>query len=458
MVKIGAGDFAALRAHLLRPDDDEHAGVLLCGRTSSDRGEAFLVREVHLVADDGFPPGTYGYRQIVPRVIAESSARADALGLSWLSIHSHPLARDRNALSGDDLASHRRLFPHLHDIVGQPVGGLALGHSSAAGEIWPSRRSQDTYPLAEFQVIGATRLNLAPRARGSEGDLEPRFDRQARLFGEAGQRVLQRLRVGVIGLGGGGSIIVEQLAHLGVGELVLVDHDIVKDINLNRIVGSRVDDAELGTPKVDVATRLVREISTDTNLVAVRGDIADPAVAEQLRDLDFAFLATDTITSRLVFNTLLHRYLIPGVQIGAKVELLPAKEPEVYVAVRPVLPDSGCLQCNGLISAERLQEEARTDEERVAQNYLNLPEVVDPAVISLNGIAASSAVTTMLFWATGLAKPPVADHRIFFPRAGEVNAVEDRKEEDCLVCGRGNASHYAAGDPVSALPVRLATR
>ena len=241
---------------------------------------------------------------------------------------------------------------------------------------------------------------------------------------------------------------------------MLVDHDRVKDVNLNRIVGSRAADAAALTPKVEVARRLVEEVAPDTHTRAIDGDIADTNAASELRDVDFVFLATDTITSRLVFNTLLHRYLIPGVQIGAKVERAggTSDEPEVYVAVRPVLPDVGCLQCNGLISADRLQEESRSDEEHLAQNYLNLPAVIDPAVISLNGIAASWAVTTMLFWATGLAHSGLAAHRLFFARSGDVHAVNDRQDKDCLACGRGPRSHFAAGDPVTALPVRLAHR
>ena len=89
------------------------------------------------------------------------------------------------------------------------------------------------------------------------------------------------------------------------------------------------------------------------------GDISDLATAEHLPDTDFIFLATDTITSRLIFNAIIHRYLIPGVQIGAKVDIdEKGTISQVYVAVRPVLPDRGCLHCNSLIDPMKLQEEA----------------------------------------------------------------------------------------------------
>jgi molybdopterin/thiamine biosynthesis adenylyltransferase len=457
VIKIADDDFAHVESHLLREDLDEHAAIFLCGRVSTSRTEGLLVREVHLVDDSDFVPGEHGYRQIVPRLIAELSGRAADQKLSFVSVHSHPLARERNSLSSDDLASHKRLFPHLFDIThGRPVAGIALGSASAAGEVWFSRDGDDRRELDEIQVIGVNRLLLTSDTAGVGEKVAERFDRQARLFGVAGQRILGRFRVGVVGVGGGGSIIVEQLAHLGVGELILIDFDVVKQINLNRVVGARSTDAVSGVKKIEVARRLVRDVDPSISVAALDGDLADLAAAEALRDVDFIFLATDTITSRLVFNAVVHRYFVPGIQIGAKVELFSDSEPDVYAAVRPVFPSSGCLQCNGLIDPERLQEEERTEEERVAQNYLNVPEVVDPAVISLNGLAASWAVTTMLFYATGLAHSALRDQRLFFPRSGDVHTISDTRRADCLFCGR--RGHYGLGDPLTELPVRQAPR
>jgi molybdopterin/thiamine biosynthesis adenylyltransferase len=437
-MKISAEDDRRLRAHLFRDDQDEHAAALLAApRSRSDGGLTLLVREVLLVADEDFPPGKFGYRQTAPLFIARHAGRAGELGLAYISVHNHPGASTCVGFSGDDLAAHKRLFPHLLDLTtGNPVGGLVLGSQSTAGEIW--RPKQKPVALDSLRIIGPQLEHQTARPESGRTAIPRRFDRQARLFGDEGQRILSRMRVGVIGLGGGGSMVVEQLAHLGVGEIVGVDHDVVRPHNLSRIVGATPRDARRHTKKVGVARRFCEAIDRDIRFIGIDGDVADLAVARRLVDLDFLFLATDTITSRLVFNAIVHRFLVPGIQIGAKVELRAGSSEidEIYVAVRPVFPDRGCLHCAGLIDPGRLQHEAATAEERAAQNYLGTTEVIDPSVVTLNGIAASNAVNTMMLLAVGLADPDLLAHRLFFPRDGSVMTVTARRDPDCPWCSR----------------------
>ena len=447
-----AGDlYLRVQEHLFQHDRDEHAAVVLAGVHRGRRRARLLAREVHLVPSDQFLPGTRGYRQTAPRFVAELATRAATEGLAYVALHSHPGAHRQVSLSRDDLRAHERLFPHLLNLTGaNPIAGIALGSESAAGEVWLGDGKPE--PLTVLRVLGHRLLRLTSEPRvGSSVD--PRFDRQVRLFGAAGQEILRDLHVAVVGAGGGGSMLVEQLAHLGVGEITVIDFDEVKAINLSRIVGASPGD--VGVKKVAVLARLVQEIDPSIRLNAIDGDIVDLSTAERLLDTDFIFLATDTITSRLVFNAIVHRFLIPGVQIGAKVDVAVGGEiSQVYVAVRPVSPSRGCLHCNSLIDPMRLQQEARSDEERAAQNYLNEPDVVDPSVISLNGVAASSAVNVMLFAATGLADESLWDHRLFLPRGGDVLTVRTKKDPDCPFCSTSPSAIYGRGDPASALPCR----
>jgi hypothetical protein len=80
--------------------------------------------------------------------------------------------------------------------------------------------------------------------------------------------------------------------------------------------------------------------------------------------------------------------------------------------------------------------------------------VIDPAVVSLNGIAASHAVNTMLFAATGLADPALLDHKFILPTSGELLSLQPRKDSSCAFCGTHGESHFARGGPADVLPVR----
>ena len=85
-----------------------------------------------------------------------------------------------------------------------------------------------------------------------------RLDRQLALFGGEGQKTIGASRVALVGLGGLGTHVVQQLALLGVGSLVLIDSEDLDPTNGNRYVTMRHDDPCPGTPKVDVGGRSVK--------------------------------------------------------------------------------------------------------------------------------------------------------------------------------------------------------
>lgn len=452
-LRIEERDYETLQEHLFQADGEEHAAILLGGIGEGGGRKRLLCRELHLLAEPEFAPGTSAHRQIAASALARLGNRAAQEGLALVSCHSHPQARTRNRLSREDLGGHRRVFPHLLDILGgRPVAGIAFGHNSAAGEVWLD--AGRPRPLDAVEVVGPRLRRLTPFPSDVERPVEDRFDRQARLFGAAGQARLRRMRVAVVGLGGGGSMVVEQLAHLGVGEILAVDYDVVKSHNLSRIVGANAADAAAARKKVAVARELVARIDATVGFGAIDGDLTEEDVARRVAATDFVFLCTDTIASRLVANAIAHLHLVPMVQIGAKVDLVGAGRIEsVYVAVRPVFPGRGCLACAGLIDPAALQHEAASEDERRAQNYLGHADVADPSVITLNGIAASAATNLMLMSAVGLAETGILAHRLFDARRGDWLTLQDRSRPDCRWCARAHG-RFAMGD-AGRLPTRL---
>jgi molybdopterin/thiamine biosynthesis adenylyltransferase len=456
-LRIGAAQYEELRAHLLRPDRDEHGALLLVGAHISSNRRLLTVREVHPLDDEEFPPGAHGYRQFAAPALARLGTRAADERLALVTAHSHPSSRGRNALSRDDLTAHERVFPHLLDITCAPVvAGVALGESSVAGEIWS--RAGERQPLNQLRVVGHTVDYVFPEPPRSVRETDDRFDRQVRLFGPVGQARLRALHVAVVGAGGGGSILIEHLAHLGVGRITAVDFDVVKRHNLSRIMGATEVDARLGVKKVEIARRLTNAIDLGIDFRPIDGDIADDATAQLLIEADYILLATDTATARLVANAVSQAFLIPLIQIGAKVETRrDGKVEQIYTAVRPVLPRRGCLSCAGVIDPMALQREAATLEERSNQNYLGDADVIDPSVTTLNAAAAAGALNVLLMSVIGQASDELAAHRITLTRQGHVLALRDKRDRACRWCGEQSSSRYARAD-LSLLPVRAGMR
>ena len=290
-----------------------------------------------------------------------------------------------------------------------------------------------------------TRLYSKPR---QEGDSDVEHDRQVRMFGATGQHILGESKVAVIGLGGVGSLVTEYLARLGVGNLVLIDPDEIESSNLSRVVGATHVDVEARQLKTQIAVRHAREMAINAMLEPIAGDVARKSVATVLRDCDFIFLAADSMRARLVVNALAHQYLIPAVQMGAKVRRGDhGKIEDAMCAVRHIRPGTGCLWCNGLIDPTQLAMEAKSDSERKEQAY-GVQEA-NPSVISLNAVAAAHAVNDFLFDFLKLRRGDVegAYQHFYFDR-GRAQRVLPRRDVECREC----VYRLAMGDALE-LPV-----
>ena len=136
-----------------------------------------------------------------------------------------------------------------------------------------------------------------------------RFDRNILFFGKEGQDRLLDASVAVVGIGGLGSHVIQQLALLGVGRLVLVDSEELDDTNRNRYVGVRHDDPVPGTPKVGIGERLAHDISPHINISAIPRPLADRLSFQAIiSESNFVFGCLDNDGARLVLTELCLAY------------------------------------------------------------------------------------------------------------------------------------------------------
>lgn len=451
VVRFPDSVYRQVEEHLFPGDGRPHAGALLAGVASEGSAPRLLVREF-IPAIDGlqYVPGREGrgHHRLTAEFVRDAALHAAADGLAYLAIHPHGDG-ESVAFSGDDLRSHERGYPALMDILGgPPCGALVLASSAVAGDIWTRAGRAD---VSEAVVVGPRLRNLRPSPLASASQ-DPRYDRQARLFGDAGQAILGRLKVGIIGVGGVGMLLAEYLSRLGVGHIVAADPDRVEASNLTRLPGSRRSDARslfqdprwparlraLGAraarPKVDLAARLAREAKADIRFDRIFADFREPSVAAQFTDCDYLFLAANSDQARLLFNAICHQFLIPGSQVGAKVgtDHRDGRVLRVHSTARTVMPDRGCLWCNEVISPSRLAEESASPSQRRAQRYVDEIEVVAPSVITLNATAAAIAANDFLFTVTGLTREDASiDYLRIQPLDRDVVFDQPRRDDDC---------------------------
>jgi hypothetical protein len=445
VLRISDRHYRALWSHLYPGDNDEHGAVLHAGLVDCGEHIRLVVREVYpAIEGSDYVAGTIGYRALAPKFIHSHITRCRDERLVYLAVHNHG-SDDRVSFSHIDMQSHERGYPALRDIAkGMPVGALVLGTNSVEADIWMPNGSR--LSLDHAIVVGPTIRRLYSRPQQSAAQHHLTQDRQLRMFGSAGQGILARSTVAVIGLGGVGSLVCEYLSRLGVGHLVLVDPDVIDESNLSRVVGATQADVIAKMLKVKIAERQTTEAYPRPEVLTLAGDVADGSVAKQLRRCDFIFLAADSMRSRLVFNALVHQFLIPGVQLGAKVEgRLGEEQFDAWSAVRAVRPGDGCLWCNQLIDRNLLAQEAKSDEERRAQAYGT--HEPNPSVITLNAVAAAHGVNDFLFDFLGIRpQRDGVEYRHLHAVAERQPRVLPRVSHECRECGAGPHGRYGMGD------------
>ncbi len=166
------------------------------------------------------------------------------------------------------------------------------------------------------------------------------------------------------------------------------------------------------------------------------------------------FLAGDNFSSRNVFNSLCHQYLIPGFHVG--VDIQPAETTgeivEIKVETRVVMPYSGggCLRCQGLIPAAKLQLEGLSADDRVRQGYFGaegLRDVPEPSVMALNVLSVAPAVNDILMMFTGLFENEADMQSLrYLPLERRYFRVANSDPVPCRHCSLAKGSLYAMGD------------
>jgi hypothetical protein len=276
--------------------------------------------------------------------------------------------------------------------------------------------------------------------------LSRRFHRNELLFGRDGQDRIAQARVAIVGLGGIGSHVAQQLAYLGVRDFALVDRDLVTVSSLNRLVGAV--EGDVGREKVDVAGRLIRQVREDAHVNPISQTLISATGFAAVTQADYVFGCVDKDGVRFVLNELCSAYERPYFDIAT--DVLP-EDSGIMFGGRMVLSRGNlCLVCTRELDQDEVRRDLSTPEQREQEDRLygiSRGALGDqgPSVVSLNGILASLTVTEFMVLVTGLREPK--EHLRYYGmgfRDGRVTAKDAPDIQGCYYCagikGKGKAA------------------
>ena len=260
-----------------------------------------------------------------------------------------------------------------------------------------------------------------------------RYSRQIALFGAEGQSRISKASIAVVGLGGLGSHICQQMAYLGVRHWVIIDHDIVDESNLNRLIGATQDD--IGVAKTEIAKRLISSIQPASIVEAFTKRIPDPSLDDSLKSVDLIFGCLDNDFPRSLLLKVAsenqRRYIDCATDIPSEDALIHGGR------VLSMGVDRGCLHCLGHLDQNMIRRAQMNDEElEVEARIYGVPvetlNASGPSVVNLNGVVASLASMEAMAILTELRVPK----KFLNYRAdlGTVNSNKDKPLEECYYC------------------------
>jgi molybdopterin-synthase adenylyltransferase len=419
--------YSELRNALLQ-SELETSAIVLTKIVPRKEGDKLLVRQIHQPYDQAYRQRTEYSAQLSPEYLAPLVKQAKLADLAILFVHTHPGSESIPKFSHIDDKGEIVLHKFLEgrEITG-PNAALVISPKGCQ-----ARKLGTKEPVRVLQVGSDYNIFYNPLKSIIENEA---FERQVRAFGVDGQEKIKQLKVGIVGLGGTGSVIAQQLAHLGIEKYLLVDPDIVEESNLNRLAGATLKDVR--RPKTKVAERYIKSVNPTASVITNEGTILDASTAKLLTETDFIFCCTDSHGSRVVLNQLSYQYYIPCIDMGVSITSKDGRVTHITGRVQMLSPGLSCLTCGNLLDSEAVRRDLMSMEHRQVDPYIIGEPQPQPAVMSLNSTVASFAITMFLGAVTGI--PAQSRYQIYNGITGTLRAVAGSVDPSCIVCSKNGA-------------------
>ncbi len=160
-----------------------------------------------------------------------------------------------------------------------------------------------------------------------------RYLRQELILGKGNQKKVDKSTVAIVGIGALGTVATELLVRAGVGNLILIDRDIVEESNLQRQL--LFTEKDVGKSKAKVAGEKLNAINSKVNVKSYAVHLNSENIS-LLKEADLILDCTDNLKTRFLINDFCRNKKIHWIYASAI-------RTEGYVM--PILPRWPCLRC-----------------------------------------------------------------------------------------------------------------
>ena len=394
-VRMTSKQFETLRDYLLSEKKIESAAFLVVGFFENSEGFHFTVRDVLIPRENDYNVRNGYHIEVSPILFNKAISRAERSGITIIQCHSHPFSKDELWYSSSDYAGESISSQTIYDCLnGKPMGSLLFGQNMIIGRAWLSP-GKEPVKIDQLRIVDRhMRMQQISSTHKTEEKIDmDLYDRQIRAFGLKGQKILSQLTIGIVGVGGTGSAVAEQLAREGIRKFVIIDHDKFSKSNKTRVYGSYADTKN--KPKVEIIKNNIQRIEPNSSVKDISENVISQKVLNQLKNCDVVFSCTDRHAPRSVLNELAHQFFIPVIDLGVGIDAKNEKIEGGSVRVSLSSPSLPCLYCTGVINSEQILAESLDKKElesRQKEGYIKGLDDDVPSVITFTTLAASYAL------------------------------------------------------------------
>jgi hypothetical protein len=444
-LRLTQAQHETLRTHLLPADGCEAVALALCGRRAGEERHVFIVREIvnvpYSVCSVRTPDRVTWPTEMVEPLIRKAYGEGQAI----VKFHSH--RADYRQFSSVDDQSDELLFSSVSSLLGDGLphasvillpDGTCIGRAVKDG--------------VEFETLNSITVVGDDIVIWSEASTVPGpafAKRSQQVFGKGTIARLRAMSAAVVGCSGTGSLVIEQLARMGIGRLILVDPDFVEEKNLNRIPNTGKEDVYLGKPKVFALASAIARMGLGQEVVALPLNLLTRRAVSEIAACDVVFGCTDGAEARHVLNRLATFYLLPYFDVGVRLDADGSGGiSNITGAVHYLQPGRSSLLSREVYKMEQVEAEElrRTNPEiyraRRDEGYLRGVDEDRPAVIPVNMFFSSLVVQEFLGRLHPFRNAPNRSYSVVRGNLMEPYLVTEPDGDPCVLLRR----HIGRGD------------